>query len=161
VIVAYVVPTAGSGVVAVRRSFTRSVPSTTNSFVGAASPGPGDLVIQGQFLRIDEGSVTKRFVIGLGAGATEVRTQVEMFHVTDSGWWPVKRFDTVAQGKRLPGAGFFVAGGAVAGTVATTAVISSGVGVVREIFASVDADARRTAEQIAAQVSQMKTAQGW
>jgi hypothetical protein len=128
---------------------------------GAASPGPGDLVIQGQFLRIDEGSVTKRFVIGLGAGATEVRTQVEMFHVTDSGWWPVKRFDTVAQGKRLPGAGFFVAGGAVAGTVATTAVISSGVGVVREIFASVDADARRTAEQIAAQVSQMKTAQGW
>ena len=127
----------------------------------AAPPGPGDLVIQGQFLRIDQGSAAKRFVIGLGAGATEVRSQVEMFHVTDSGWWPIKRFETVAQGKRLPGAGFFVAGGAVGGTVATAAIISSGVGVVREVFASVDADARRTAEQIAAQVREMKTAQRW
>lgn len=128
---------------------------------GAAPPATGDLVIQGQFLRIDEGSPVKRFVIGLGVGATEVRSQVEMFHVTDSGWLPIKRFDTVAQGKRLPGAGFFVAGGAVGGTVAASAIISSGVGVVREVFASVDADARRTAEQIAAQVAQMKASQGW
>ncbi len=128
---------------------------------GAVIPGPGDLVIQGQFVRINQGSPVKRFVIGLGVGATEVRTQVEMFHVTESGWRPVKLFDTVAEGKRLPGAGFFVAGGAVGGTVATAAVISSGVGVVREVFASIDADARRTAEQIAAQVGELKTAQRW
>jgi len=80
---------------------------------------------------------------------------------SDSGWWPIKRFETVAEGKRLPGAGFFVAGGAVGGTVATAAIISSGVGVVREVFASVDADSRRTAEQIAAQVAQMKASQRW
>lgn len=129
--------------------------------VGAAPPAPGDVVIQGQFLRIDQGSQVKRFVIGLGVGATEVRTQVEMFQVTDSGWRPIKQFATVAEGARFPGAGFVVAGGAAAGTVATAAIITSGVGVVRELRASVDADARRTAEQIVAQVSQLKTAQRW
>ena len=95
------------------------------------------VVIQGQFVRIDQGSQTQRFVIGLGLGATQVRTQVEMFHVTGTAWYPIKHFDTVANGARMPGAAFFVAGGAVAGTVATSAIITSGVGVVREIRASV------------------------
>jgi hypothetical protein len=51
-----------------------------------------------------------------------------MFHVTPGGWRPIKLFDTVADGAQMPGAAFFVAGGAAAGTVATTAVITSGVG---------------------------------
>ncbi len=128
---------------------------------GAVPPGPNDLVIQGQFLRVNEGSQVQRFVIGLGVGATEVRTQVEMFHVTPDGWRPIKQFDTVAEGSRLPGAGFFVAGGAVAGTVATSAIITSGVGVIREFRASIDADARRTSEQITRTVSDLSRAQRW
>ena len=127
----------------------------------ALPPQPNDVVIQGQFLRVNEGSQVQRFVIGLGVGATQLRTQVEIFHVTPGGWRPVKQFDTVADGARMPGAAFFVAGGAVAGTVATTAVITSGVGVVREIRASIDADARRTSEQIARAVSELATAQRW
>jgi len=128
---------------------------------GAAPPGPGDVVIQGQFVRIDQGSQAQRFVIGLGVGATQVRTQVEMFHVTGTAWHPIKVFETVANGARMPGAAFFVAGGAVAGTVATSAIITSGVGVVREVRASVEADARRTAEQIVAQLAEVKTANRW
>jgi hypothetical protein len=124
-------------------------------------PQPNDLVIQGQFLRVNEGSQVQRFVIGLGVGATQLRTQVEMFHVTPGGWRPIKQFDTVADGARFPGAAFFVAGGAAAGTVATTAVITSGVGVIREIRASIDADARRTSEQIARSLSELATAQRW
>jgi hypothetical protein len=45
-------------------------------------------VIQGQFLRIDEGSKVKRFIIGFGSGATELRTQVEIIHVSANGWHP-------------------------------------------------------------------------
>jgi hypothetical protein len=127
----------------------------------AVPPGPDDLVIQGQFIRVNEGSQVKRFVIGLGVGATELRTQVELFHVTPGGWQPVKQFDTVAQGSRFPGAAFFVAGGAAAGTVATSAMITSGVGVVREVFASIDADARRTSEQITKALSELAAAQRW
>ena len=129
--------------------------------VGAAPRAVNDVVIQGQFLRIDEGSQVRRFVIGLGVGATELRTQVEMFQVTADGWRPIKQFETVAEGSRFPGAAFFVAGGAVAGTVATSAMITSGVGVIRELRASIDADARRTAEQIAAKVAEVKAAQHW
>lgn len=100
-------------------------------------------------------------MIGFGVGATELRTQVEVFQVTPEGWRPVQQFDTLAMGSRLPGAGWFVAGGAVAGTVATSAMISSGVGVLRELRASIDADAGRTSEQIARKLSELSSAQRW
>jgi len=129
--------------------------------VKTAAPQAGDLVVQGQFVQIDQGSATQRFVIGFGVGATELRTQVQVFQVGAAGWQPVKQFDTVAAGSRFPGAAFFVAGGAAAGTVATSAMITSGVGVVREVRASIDADARRTSEQVAAKFAEMSTAQGW
>lgn len=128
----------------------------------ATLPEVNDLVIQGQFLRVDEGSQVRRFVIGFGVGATEIRTQVEMFQVTAEGWRPVKQFDTVAGGSRFPGAAFFVAGGAAAtGAAATSAMISSGVGVFREVHATIDADAARTSEQIAAKVSELSAANHW
>jgi hypothetical protein len=127
----------------------------------AAAPEVNDLVIWGQFLKIDKGSMTQRFVIGLGFGATELRTQVQMFQVTALGWRPVKQFDTVAQGARFPGAAFFVAGGAAMGTVATSAMITSGVGVVRELRSSIDADAGRTSAQITSKVQELRTENRW
>lgn len=77
------------------------------------------------------------------------------------GWKPVQQFDTVATGSRLPGAGWFVAGGAVGGTVATSAMFSSDVGVLRELRATIDADAGRTAEQIARKLSELSAAPRW
>ena len=124
-------------------------------------PRLNDLIVQGQFVQIEGGSATGRFVIGLGVGATELRTQVEVFQVAADGWRPIKQFDTIAAGSRMPGAAFFVAGGAAAGTVATSAIITSGVGVVREIRASIEGDARRTSEQISAQLADLSTAQRW
>lgn len=127
----------------------------------AAPPRANDLVIQGQFVQIDGGSATQRFVIGFGVGATELRTEVQVFQVGATGWQPVKQFDTVAAGSRFPGAAFFVGGGAIAGTAATSAMISSGVGTVREVRASIDADARRTSEQIASKLAEVSKTQGW
>ena len=128
---------------------------------GADPPRLNDLVVLGQFVRIDEGSKTKRFVIGFGVGATELRTQVEVFQVTAAGWQPIKHFDTVATGSRLPGAGWFVAGGAIAGSVATSAAVSSGIGVLRELRASIDADAARTAQEITSKFTELSSAQRW
>jgi hypothetical protein len=127
----------------------------------AAPPQINDIVIQGQFLKIDEGSQVQRFVIGFGVGATQLRTQIQVFQVTADGWHPVKQFDTVAAGSRFPGAAFFVTGGAVLGSAATSAMTSSGVGVVREVRTSIDADAARTSEQITAKVSELSTANHW
>ena len=66
--------------------------------VEGASPS-AVLPFQGQFLRIDEGSAVKRFVIGFGAGATELRTQVQIFQVGADGWRPVTKFETIAEGR--------------------------------------------------------------
>jgi hypothetical protein len=103
----------------------------------------------------------RRFVIGFGLGATELRTQVRVFQVTAEGWKPVRQFETVATGSRLPGAGFGTAVGAATGTLAASAGISSGLGVLGELRSSINADAGRTAEQIAGKVSELKTAQRW
>jgi hypothetical protein len=65
-------------------------------------------------------------------------------------------------GSPFPGVGFAVAGGAAVGAAAaTSAVTGSGVGTIRELRASIDADARRTAEQIAKKVSELKSVQRW
>lgn len=121
---------------------------------GTALPQVNDLVIEGDFVRVDAGSRTLRFVIGFGAGASELRTQVRVFQVTAEGWKPVKQFETVATGGRLPGAAF---GTAVGGSAAVSATL----GGVRELRSAINADAGRTAGQIAAKVSELKTAQGW
>lgn len=144
-----------------RRSARNAVGFAAERAAKATPPRPNDLVIQGQFVQIDGGSATQRFVIGFGVGATELRTEVQVFQVGATGWQPVKQFDTVAAGSRFPGAAFFVGGGAIAGTAATSAMISSGVGTVREVRASIDADARRTSEQIASKLAEVSKTQGW
>jgi Domain of unknown function (DUF4410) len=139
----------------------RSLGLPAERVAGAALPEVNDLVIEGDFVRIDEGSRLKRFVIGFGVGATELRTQVRVFHVTAEGWKPVQQFETVATGSRLPGAGFGVAAGAAAGTVGSSAGIASGLGVLGELRTAINADAGRTAAQIAGKVSELKTTQRW
>jgi len=53
----------------------------------AGQPGSdlGDIAIVGYFTSNDEGSADKRVVIGFGAGAAELETQVEGYLATDSG----------------------------------------------------------------------------
>jgi hypothetical protein len=128
---------------------------------GAALPEVNDLVIEGDFVRVDAGSRALRFVIGFGVGASELRTRVRVFQVTAEGWKPIQQFETVATGSRLPGAGFGTALGAAAGTVVTSAAISAGLGVLGELRSAIHADAGRTAEQIAGNVSELKTTQRW
>ena len=121
---------------------------------GAGLPEVNDLVVEGDFVRVDAGSRTLRLVIGFGVGASELRTQVRVFQVTSEGWKPVKQFETVATSSRLPGAAF---GTAVGGSAA----VSVGLGGLREFRSAINADAGRTAEQIAGKVSELRTAQGW
>jgi hypothetical protein len=52
-------------------------------------------------------------------------------------------------------------GGAAVGTAAATALTSSATGAIQELRAAIDADARRTAEQIAKKVSELKSGQCW
>ncbi len=61
-------------------------------------PQPGDLVIKGEFFSIEEGSRTKRMLIGFGAGASELKTFVEGYQVTATGLRPLGSVEIEAGG---------------------------------------------------------------
>ncbi len=139
----------------------RSLDLPAERIAGAGVPEVNDLVIEGDFVRVDPGSRALRLVVGLGLGASELRTRVRVFHVTADGWRPVQQFEIVATSSRLPGAAFGIASGAAAGSAATSAATSVGSGAVRELRSAIDAAAGRTAQQIAARLSELQRAQGW
>lgn len=89
----------------------RSLGLPAERVAGAALPEANDLVIEGDFVRVDAGSPVLRVVIGFGVGASELRTRVRIFQVTAQGWQPVQQFETVATGARLPGAAYLQPGG--------------------------------------------------
>ena len=69
-----------------------------------AKPQLNDIVLRGYFLTIDEGSATKRIVIGFGAGASSLQTAVEGFQMTDHGLQRLGADTVQAGGNKTPGA---------------------------------------------------------
>jgi hypothetical protein len=128
----------------------------------AATPVAGpSLAVEGQFLTVDQGNRLRRMVIGFGAGATEVRTLVQIYETTNEGRRLVEDFYTTVKSSRKPGMGPMVGVGAAAGTVATSAAVSTGVGVFSELSQTVEGDAKHTAEEIAKVLKKFFAEQGW
>lgn len=62
---------------------------------GDVPPGLNNLLeIRGQFVSIDQGNRTKRNIIGLGAGRSDVRTYVQVYMETPRGYSLVEEFNT-------------------------------------------------------------------
>ncbi len=132
--------------------------------LAGAGPPPqvGNLVIKGGFVSIDEGSRVKRMLIGFGAGAAELKTLVEGYQVTATGLRPLGSAEVEAGGGKMPGMIVPVAGGAVAGRAATSAVVSGGLNVAQELGPeSLGGAAKRTAEEIAKVLKQAFEKRGW
>jgi len=131
----------------------------------AGQPVTGDvptLAVTGHFLAIDEGSRIARVTIGLGAGRSDVRTEVLVTEVTPSGTRSVDQFEVQAQSGRKPGAAETLGAGAAAGTLATAAVVTAATAVGSEAFGDdVQADAHRTAGKIATMLQDFFADQGW
>jgi hypothetical protein len=129
---------------------------------GSAVPVAGpSLAIEGHFVSVDEGNRLRRMVIGFGAGATEVRTLVQVYENTSDGRRLVEDFYATVKSSRKPGMGPMAGAGAAAGRAATSAAVSTGVGVASERSQSVEADARHTAEEIAKVLKKFFAEQGW
>jgi hypothetical protein len=125
------------------------------------APPVNALVLKGQFLSIDEGDQMKRMVIGLGAGASELRARVQAYQATGSGLRRIAEAEAEASGSKTPGMAIPVGAGAAAGRAATAAVVSGGMNVVREVRSSMDADAGHMAEEIAKRVEAFYRSRGW
>ena len=117
---------------------------------------------KGQFVSIDEGNQTERVVIGLGLGRTDVKTLTQVYDNRNGTNILVNQFGINAESGDKPGAAETMGAGAIAGHLAVSAVVSSGVAVGSEAFsANVDADADRTAKKIAAQFKDLCLTEGW
>ena len=127
-----------------------------------ATPVAGpSLQIEGQFVTVDEGNRLRRAVIGFGAGASEVRTMVQVFETTNEGRRLVEDFYTTAKSSRKPGFGPMAGAGAVVGTAATSAAVSGGLGIATAHSQTVEGDARNTADEIVKELKKFFAEQGW
>jgi hypothetical protein len=120
------------------------------------------LTVTGHFLAIDQGSRAARVTIGLGAGRSDVTTDVQVSMVSEDGRRVVDQFQVDAKSGRRPGAAETLGAGAAAGTLATAAVVTAAASVGSEAFGDdVDADARRTADKIAGMLGDFFAQNGW
>jgi hypothetical protein len=68
-----------------------------------STPQPGDGVIRGYLVSVQGGGAVKRFVIGFGAGTSEMDTVVEGFAVTPQGWRKLGSGTLSSSGSKTPG----------------------------------------------------------
>ncbi len=119
------------------------------------------IVIKGQFLTIDKGSRTARMVIGFGVGSTELRVRGQAYQAREGGLRRLAAAEIDSHGSRTPGMAVPVAGGAIAGAAATSAIISGGMNIVRETRGVMHDDAGRIADEIAKRCESFYKTQGW
>ena len=130
--------------------------------VNRATPVTGDdLLIDGQFLKVDEGDLLRRLVIGFGAGSSTVDTRVQIYQGAERS--KLLEFGTHSDSGIMPGAaatmgaGAAVAGGVTAGAAVGTAVV----GGVKTYQSEVARMAGESAEQAVHYLSEFFVKQGW
>jgi Domain of unknown function (DUF4410) len=136
--------------------------SVTSSLVPLRRRRYAETDQRGYFVSVEEGSATQRVLVGFGAGAAELKTAVEGYQMT-------------AQGLRLLGSGETRSGGGeMPGMVAPVAVVAATAnpiglvvgGAVKLYGESTGSDtiqgaAKRTADEISAQLRKAAAEQGW
>ena len=68
-----------------------------------SSPQVGDGAIRGYLVSVQGGSAVQRFVIGFGAGTSEMDTVVEGYAVTPQGWRKLGSGTLTSSGNKTPG----------------------------------------------------------
>jgi len=130
--------------------------------VGAPMQWGNSLLVEGQFLSINAGNRTERTVIGLGAGASSVQTLVQIYAAGGPQLVRVEEFETTARSGYKPGAAETMGMGAAAGTLAVSAAVTAAGTVASEALgANVEADAQRTASDVAEKLQSYFAQQGW
>ena len=98
----------------------------------------------------------------MGAGRTDVKASVQVFSDQNGKELLVRQFETDAMSGRKPGAAETLGAGAAAGTLGTAAAVTAGTTALSETLgATVEADAARTAKQIADKLKAFFVARGW
>jgi hypothetical protein len=123
---------------------------------GVAGDQPPDnaLVVQGDFLVIDEGNRTRRMAIGLGAGASKVETHVECYLTRSEKNVIVTEFKAISQSSRKPGAAETMGAGAAPEAAAAVSGVT-------ELKQGSEGDTDRMAKAVAKEIAKTLAHQGW
>jgi hypothetical protein len=129
---------------------------------GQPAPQVDDIVLRGYFVSIEEGSAGKRVLVGFGSGAAEMRAAVEGYQATAAGLRLLGSGEVSSEGGGLPG---------VAVPLAVLAATANPVGLVvgggAKLYGegsdseTIEGAAKRTADEIAAQLKTAAEEQGW
>lgn len=125
-------------------------------------PRIDDLVIRGSLLSVDAGNEAERLTIGMGAGASELKTAVEGYQMTAQGLRKLGSGTVDSGGSKGPGAAVGVAGLIASGNPAGL-IISTGMKVYGEESGSakIQGRAKATATEIAQALQKRFQDQGW
>jgi hypothetical protein len=122
----------------------------------------GTLAVEGQFVSIDEGNRLQRVAIGLGAGASDVKTHVQLYLGTPTGPRLVDEFETDAASGNKPGAALTMGASSVVGAgVAVAGAAQGGMQAATAPKDTAEADAKRTAVNLAARIKKIFADRGW
>jgi Domain of unknown function (DUF4410) len=127
-----------------------------------SSPQVGDGVIRGYLVSVQGGSAVQRFVIGFGAGTSEMDTVVEGYAVTPQGWRKLGSGTLSSSGNKTPG---MVVPAAVAIATANPIglIVVGGAKIYGEGSgrSGLEGRAKSTADEIAAQLRIRFQDRGW
>jgi Domain of unknown function (DUF4410) len=130
--------------------------------VGQAPPRPDDIVVKGNFYGIDEGSRGKRVLLGFGSGAAELRTAVEAYQMTPDGLRRLAGGTTDAGTGKTPGmVAPLAVFAATANPIGLIVVGASKIYGERSGNSTIEGDAKRTADEVAARFKVAAQKQGW
>jgi hypothetical protein len=127
-----------------------------------SSPQVGDGVIRGYLVSVQGGSAVQRFVIGFGAGTSEMDTVVEGYAVTPQGWRKLGSGTLSSSGNKTPGM-VVPAAVAIASGNPIGLIVVGGLKVYGETSGrnTLEGRAKATADEIAAQLRIRFQDRGW
>lgn len=136
---------------------------TVQKIARGTPPPEGAVAVDGEFVTIDEGNRARRLIIGFGAGASKLDTQVSVYEVAGRRPTQLMIFTTHAESSKMPGAAVTMGAGAAAQGGATVAMgaASAGMAGVKTYRSAMGTLADQTAKQITAYFSQYAANQRW
>jgi hypothetical protein len=132
------------------------MPATTAAYKAGQDVPEGALMVRGEFTKVNLGNKSKRMMIGLGRGASDVKAHMVVSLMTKKGPVVMADFNLNSESGKKPGAAAGMGVGSAG--VAAADVAMSGA---EDHGATVESDTARMAKTVAKQIESMMTAQKW
>ena len=117
-----------------------------------------DLVIRGGFVEVDEGNMAWRVLVGFGAGANNLQTHFDVYHISEYGRTELGSAGIQAKGGHMPGILLSMGVGGVMKGLAVGGSLATG----REFTGeSIKGAAERTAKEFVKEVRPGLEKRGW